>query len=84
MSHIPLRLSLLSAVAAALLSGCASAPADTTVATAEPATAVVKCRSSEAATGTSIVRKDCSSTNNVSTVDPHEMMESKRVALPNR
>lgn len=80
MFHTSLRLTL---PFAALLAGCASAPADTTVASAQPAP-VAKCRNSEAPTGTSIVRKDCSSTNNVSTVDPHDLMDSKRTALPNR
>ncbi|HJU99753.1 MAG TPA: hypothetical protein VJ752_04315 [Burkholderiaceae bacterium] len=87
MSHTPLRLTLpLAAVTAvvALLAGCASAPADTTVASAEPAAPVAKCRNSEARTGTSIVRKDCSVADNVNTVDPHELMDNKRTALPNR
>ncbi|MBA5639843.1 hypothetical protein H3H37_22550 [Duganella sp. LX20W] len=85
MIQISLRLTVpLAAAAAALLTACASAPADTTVASAQPAAPVVKCRNTEAATGTSIVRKDCSATNNVSEVDPHDLMDSKRVALPNR
>lgn len=84
MPHTTLRLLLSMAAAVALLAGCASAPADTTVASAQPAGPAAKCRNSEARTGTSIVRKDCSSNDNVSTVDPHDMMDSKRTALPNR
>lgn len=84
MFQTSLRLTMSLVAATALLTGCASAPADMTVASAQPAAPAAKCRNTEAATGTSIVRKDCSATNNVSEVDPHDLMESKRVALPNR
>jgi len=71
---------MLSGAAAMVFAGCATAPADTAapaadgtvVADAKP----VKCRQSEAATGTSIVRKDCSS--DVNKVDPREYMDNRR------
>lgn len=77
--------SLLAGAAALLFAGCAATPAATDGAPQQVASAApVKCKSSEAATGTSIVRKDCSGNPNVNSVDAREMMDSKRVATPGR
>jgi hypothetical protein len=80
---------MLACAAAATLAACASAPADNTAAApsadgtqlasaAKPA----KCKPSDAPTGSSIVRKDCSANPDVTSVDGREFMDSKRIALP--
>lgn len=77
--------SLLAGAAALLIAGCAATPAATDAAAPQVASAApVKCKSSEAPTGTAIVRKDCSGNPNVTSVDAREMMDSKRVATPSR
>ncbi len=76
---------LLAGAAALLIAGCAATPATTEPAAPQVASAApVKCKASEAATGTSIVRKDCSGNPNVNSVDARELMDSKRIATPGR
>ncbi|MES2118650.1 MAG: hypothetical protein V4578_26015 [Pseudomonadota bacterium] len=83
MSCAPLRLTLLMAAAAALLAGCASAPADSAaVAGAEPAPAPVKCRTPAATIGSTIVRKDCTAMGNVTYADPEALQDVKSYARP--
>ncbi len=75
---------LLAGVAALALAGCASTPAAGDAAAPQVASATtVKCKNSEAGTGTSIVRKDCSGNPNVATMDATDLMNSKHTALPN-
>lgn len=77
--------SLLAGAAALLIAGCAATPAATDAAPQQVASAApVKCKASEASTGTAIVRKDCSGNPNVTSVDAREMMDSKRIATPSR
>lgn len=76
---------LLAGAAALLIAGCAAAPAASEGAPTQVASAApVKCKASEATTGTAIVRKDCSGNPNVTSVDAREMMDSKRIATPAR
>ena len=79
----PPRFALALTTVAILVAGCASAPSNTSVAAAEPEAPVAKCRAREASIGTSIPRKDCSSINKVSTIDPEQMKDNMRVT-PNR
>lgn len=76
---------LLISICALLLAGCASSPAPAPDAGAPAvAAAPVKCRMTEAGTGTSIVRKDCSGNPDVISSDPREFMDSKRSAMPGK
>ncbi|MFA9215655.1 MAG: hypothetical protein ACEQSK_00990 [Sphingomonadaceae bacterium] len=76
---------LLASAAAMLIGGCAATPAGSEAGAPQVASAApVKCKATEAATGTSIVRKDCSGNPNVTSVDAREMLDSKRVATPSR
>lgn len=69
---------LLSFIAAAtLLAGCASGPADSSVASAESAPPAATCRNREPTTGTLIPRKDCTRAENVSTIDAQTFLEVK-------
>ena len=75
--------SLLAGAAALLIAGCAATPAATEGAAPQLASAApVKCKASEATTGTAIVRKDCSGNPNVTSVDARELMDSKRTLVP--
>jgi len=80
---------MLACAAAATLAACASAPADNTAATPSAdgtqlasAAKPIKCKPSEAPTGTSIVRKDCNANSDVTSVDGRDFMDSKRIAMP--
>jgi uncharacterized lipoprotein YajG len=76
---------LMAGAAALLVAGCAATPAPgDTAAPMVASAAPIKCKASEAGTGTSIVRKDCSGNPNVGAVDPKELMDNKRTALPNK
>ena len=79
---------LLSCAAAATLAACASAPADN-VASADgtqlaAVSKPIKCKPSDAQTGTSIVRKDCSSNSDVQSVDGRDFMDQRRTSLPDK
>lgn len=79
---------MLACAAAATLAACASAPADNSAAapsadgTQMAAVTKTKCSPSDAPTGTSIVRKDCKTTSDVTSVDGRDFMDSKRTSMP--
>lgn len=79
---------MLSCAAAVVLAACASAPADNVASADGTQLAAVskpaKCKSSEAPTGSSIVRKDCSSNPDVQSVDGRDFMDQRRTALPDK
>jgi len=76
--------SLLAGAVVSILAGCASAPAPQADVSGQQfaAAAPTKCHASDAPTGSSIVRKDCSSKTGAVTVDAEDLMSSKRVSVP--
>lgn len=76
--------SLLAGAVVAMLAACASTPVPEADAAAPQfaAAAPVKCRGSDAPTGSSIVRKDCSNRTGAVAVDAEDLMNSKRVSVP--
>jgi hypothetical protein len=67
-----------------LLAACASAPEVANPESAAPPTAEVKCKRNmtDAPTGSSITRRDCSANPEAQTVDAKELLEQKRFTMP--
>lgn len=63
---------------AAMAAGCASEPSQAPAAQPDAlaAAAPTKCKNSAPVTGTTIVRRDCSSSSNAINVDPMELQDS--------
>lgn len=86
MKHIQGCQYLLIGLCAALLAGCAAAPADQAAGADAPTVvaAAGKCKVTETQTGSSIQRKDCSGSPDVKSADPKEFLDTRRTAMPSK